>query len=622
MIIYKGKVSEFHNDVELGVIADKLEELFIKYNIGKESRGEYRAWNNSLEVVSSTLKTSSVNDDLNVAIEYQIPLTSKRVDFLISGLNDDEIETVVAIELKQWDSVEVTNLENCVKTYVDGRNTVLVHPSQQILSYCQIISNFNVSVQEDNIQMVPCAFLHNYPTKNRDVLEDERYSYVVSKAPLFYKNDRLELGEFIKKNVKKPAKRDLFEVIDNGKLKPSKALQDSILGLLDGKEEFVMVDEQQVAYATITKLVRDRIKNGGKYTIIVRGGPGTGKSVIAIQTMAKLLSEGYAVSYMTKNAAPREVFGIKLTEGNKSLKYIKGILKSPISLERNIRENIYPCLLVDESHRLCKHYGHNQIEDIIRASQINVFFIDEDQQVTVKDIGTVGAIKEFAKKYHSKVIDDPALTLKSQFRCNGSDGYLQFLDNLLEIRETPNTSLDGLDYDIRVFDSPTKMREVLKKINDINNKARIVAGYCYEWVSENVSTAYDIWLEDGFKAQWNLRNGQPFAVADTSFDQVGCIHTCQGLEFDYVGVIIGQDLRYENCRVITDQTKIAETDKTSGIKTCKNKALADRLIRNTYKTLLSRGQKGCFIYCEDKQLANYIRSLIKKVDEEKWKQSN
>lgn len=617
MIIYDDVIANFHKDVFAGVIAKKLEDLFIEHKIGKESRGEYRSWNNSLEVVSSTLKNASVNENLRVAIEYQIPLTSKRVDFLISGLTEDDREVVMAIELKQWSWAEKTSLENCVKTEVGGREDVLPHPSQQVLSYCQMIYNFNVSVQEDNIELVPCAFLHNYPNSEKYILEDKAYEYVISKAPVFYKSDREALGTFIKKTIKKPAERNLFEVIDGGKLKPSKALQDSILNLLDGKDEFVMVDEQQVAYATITKLVKDNLKTGGKYTIIVRGGPGTGKSVIAIQTMAKLISEGYAASYMTKNAAPREVFGIKLVEGHKDQNYIKGILKSPITLERTTKKNIYPCLLVDESHRLCKRYGHNQIEDIIRASQINVFFIDEDQRVTTKDLGTVDAIKYFAKMYGSKVIDHPSLTLKSQFRCNGSDGYMQFLDNLLEIRETPMTSLEGLDYDIRVFDSPSKMRDELEKLNKINNKSRMVAGYCYEWVSEHLAPAYDIYLEDGFKAQWNLRGGKPFAISDTSFEQVGCIHTCQGLEFDYVGVIVGKDLRFKDGKVITDQTRIAESDKSSGIRTCKDVKLADSLIRNTYKTLMSRGQKGCFIYCEDKELSNHIRECIKEFNKEK-----
>ena len=300
MIIYKNKVRNFNEDVFKGAIANKLEELFIKYNIGQESRGEYRSWNNSLEVMSNMLINSGINLDLEVAIEYQIPLTSKRVDFLISGLDSNNNETVVAIELKQWDVVEKTTLENCVKTYVNGRNGVHPHPSQQILSYCQLISNFNLSVQEDNIHMIPCAFLHNYPNEKSYILEDECYKEVVDKAPLFYKNNKADLGYFIKNHILKPADRDLFEVIDNGKLKPSKALQDSILGLLDGKEEFTMIDEQQVAYATITKLVKDNIRTDKKYTIIVQGGPGTGKSVIAVQVMAKLLSEGYAACYMTK----------------------------------------------------------------------------------------------------------------------------------------------------------------------------------------------------------------------------------------------------------------------------------------------------------------------------------
>ncbi len=155
----------------------------------------------------------------------------------------------------------------------------------------------------------------------------------------------------------------------------------------------------------------------------------------------------------------------------------------------------------------------------------------------------------------------------------------------------------------------TKLKNKLKIINDKTNKARIVAGYCYEWVSEKNPCLYDIYLP-GFRAQWNFRNGQPFAISDTSFEQVGCIHTCQGLEFDYVGVIIGKDLRFHNGKVITDKTQIARSDKSSGIRTCKDLHLADRLIRNTYKTLLSRGQKGCYIYCEDSELAQYIKEAI------------
>lgn len=611
MIIYTNKIQNFSNDVFNGVIANKLEELFVKYNIGRESRSEYNSWVSSLEVMSSVLDHTNIDKNIQVAIEYQIPLTSRRVDFLIAGLDNDDKEKIVAIELKQWSKVEKTNLEGCVKVFGVTENAVRPHPSQQIQSYCQLISNFNKSVQEDGISLIPCAFLHNYPNSERAILEDAIYETVVNAAPLFYKNDRESLGTFISSKISKPSKRDLFEVIDNGKLKPSKALQDAILSMVQGNEEFVMIDEQQVAYATITKLVKDKLKTGKKYTVIVKGGPGTGKSVIAVQTLAKLNSEGYACAYMTKNGAPREVFKIKLTEGHLSQKYIGGLLRSPQGLENCRVINKFPCILVDEAHRLTTHYGHNQIDDVIRCSQINVFFIDEDQKVTTKDIGTIDSIKEIAYKYGSTVVCNKDLELKSQFRCNGSDGYMAFLDNVLNIRETANTSLEGLNYDFKVFDSPVEMRNELAKLNKINNKTRIVAGYCYEWVSESNPILQDIILDDGFFAQWNLRNGQPFAISDTSFEQIGCIHTCQGLEFDYVGVIIGNDMTFENGRLVTHQDKIAKSDRSSGIRGCKNPELADRLIKNTYKTLMSRGQKGCYIFCEDANLRDYFKKSIK-----------
>jgi DUF2075 family protein len=185
------------------------------------------------------------------------------------------------------------------------------------------------------------------------------------------------------------------------------------------------------------------------------------------------------------------------------------------------------------------------------------------------------------------------------------------LDNLLGIRETANKTID-LEYDFKVFDNPNEMRESLRIKNSINNKSRILAGYCYNWVSRKNRNGeiFDIVLENDFKAKWNFEN-TIWAIDEKSFDQIGCIHTSQGLEFDYVGVIIGKDLVYHNNEVKTDYTKRAKTDASlKGIKSSKNYKLADEIIRNTYRTLLSRGQKGCYIYCEDKALSNYIKSII------------
>jgi DUF2075 family protein len=242
-----------------------------------------------------------------------------------------------------------------------------------------------------------------------------------------------------------------------------------------------------------------------------------------------------------------------------------------------------------------------------------VFFIDENQRVTTKDIGTIDEIKKHARRFGSKIHHGVDFLLTSQFRCNGSEGYIAFLDDLLGIRRTANYDYFDLDYDIRVYDDPVKMREDLRELNKINNKARMIAGYCYEWVTQRNpdNDLYDIELGDNFKAKWNFRNTNTWAIDETSFDQVGCIHTSQGLEFDYIGVIIGNDLRYENGKVITDYTKRAKSDRSlDGIQKYGRYKEADEIIRNTYKTLLTRGQKGCYIYCEDRALNKYLKERI------------
>lgn len=189
---------------------------------------------------------------------------------------------------------------------------------------------------------------------------------------------------------------------------------------------------------------------------------------------------------------------------------------------------------------------------------------------------------------------------------------IAFLDNLLGIRQPANTTFD-MDYDIKVFDNPNEMREAVRVKNNINNKSRLLARYCYEQITQKnpFGNEYDIVLEDNFKAKWNFGNTSTWAIDETSFDQIGCIHTSQGLEFDYVGVIIGKDLRFDCNKVVTDYTQRAKSDKSlKGIKATKNYNLADEIIRNTYRTLLSRGQKGCYIYCEDKELADYIKRML------------
>lgn len=622
MLIYTGTKRQFDTDVINYTIAQQIEKAFKEKGLSHDNESEFMAWQNSLSYMQNVLSDDAFDDDISVAIEYQIPQTSKRVDFIVAGADADQSDNVVIIELKQWEEAERTSRHGVVTAFTGGSLKAVAHPSYQAYSYAKTIENFNATVQDEHIGIFPCAYLHNYRESKRDEIDNQLYADIIKEAPLYIKNEEEKLRDFIKRYVTIPSKKDILYEIDNGKIRPSKALQDAIGSMLRGNEEFVMIDEQKVVYETVKRLVINAVKQNKKYTVIVEGGPGTGKSVVAIQLLANLVSTyGFNAQYVTKNAAPRNVYFEELKKDKYKLAYVKNLFKSSGSYI-NSKPNEFACLLVDEAHRLNEksgifaNLGENQIKEIINASRVSVFFIDEDQVVTTKDIGSIAEIEKWAKKCGGEIYRDETTVLSSQFRCNGSDGYISFINDLIGIRHTANfDGFDG-DYDIKVFDNPCEMREALREKNRIKNKARMIAGYCYEWISKSDSTKFDIILPNDFKAQWNFSSTSTWAIDEDSFDQVGCIHTSQGLEFDYVGVIIGKDLKYRDGKVLTDPSERARTDQSLRGLNQKEKddpTLGDRIIRNTYKTLLTRGQKGCYIYCEDEALQKYFKNKIERI---------
>ena len=620
MIVYSGNKQEFCLDVVYNLIADKIIEKLRSANINGGAEAEYRAFQNSLNFMKNVIDIPEIPDDVEIAIEYQIPRTSKRVDFMICGADYHNRDNVIVVELKQWDKVEKIDDEmlHSVKAYTGGAVRMVNHPSYQAYSYSVFIKNSSEMVQDKQIQIIPCAYLHNYLPQYVDQLNDNIFKTWYDEAPFFIKNQVVDIRDFIKKYInKKSSDGELLYKIDNGRIKPSKALQDCLVSLMKGRKEFMLLDEQATAYDICVKTMSQCLKDMKKRTIIIQGGPGTGKSVLAVNLLKQFITQGMNASYLTKNSAPREAYLKLLSKSDlKKEINIKALFRSPFGLS-NSQPNFYDCLIVDEAHRLVKQmygdfYGENQVKECINASLLTIFLIDEDQRITTKDIGSIDEIEKWAKLLQSRVIINEDTKLTSQFRCNGSDQYIQFLNNLLQIGEFVDLDLSDLNFDIKLFDNPNEMREILREQNQINNKARMVAGYCYDWDVKNNRGEYDIYLEDNFKAKWNLENDKIWAINPSSFEEVGCIHTAQGLEFDYVGVLVGQDLRYDeiNNRIIIDKTKISKDDKTSGIKSS-NDILASQLIKNTYKTLLTRGQKGCYIYCEDKPLLRRISEMLK-----------
>ena len=624
MLVYEGIKSKFIDDVDLGIIADKIRSKYIEVLKRRPSAPEFNSWKNSMQYMRGVLSDNEIPTNTGIAIEYNIPPTGCRIDFMMSGYNQSK-SNVVIVELKQWDKcTEVGKMDGIYKvnTYTGGGLRDVNHPSYQAMTYANLIKDYNESVQIKGINIVPCAYLHNYYFENDDTLLSKDYKEYVDKAPLFGHNDVVNLRDFIKKYIESGDDGSILYEIDHGRIRPSKMLQDSLAKMLKGNKEFYMIDNQKVIYEYALRNAIDTISTNDKNVMIVRGGPGTGKSVLAINLLVELNNRNMTCFYVTKNSAPRHVYSSKL-RGEYTQTYINHLFQGSgnfINEERNKLD----CLVVDEAHRLnaksgmFQNKGENQIKEIINAAKFSVFFIDEDQKVTLKDIGSEELIKKYATQLGAGIT---TYELDSQFRCNGSDGYIAWLNRVLDIKDTANFDIDGFDYDFKVLDNPNDVRKLIEEKNAIDNKSRMVAGYCWNWISEgkNDSNIHDIVMpEYNFGMSWNLGNSQTWAIDPTSVNEIGCIHTCQGLEFDYIGVIIGDDLRYEDGHIVTDYTKRAKTDSSlKGIKEiAKNEGqetankVADSIIKNTYRTLMTRGMKGCYVYCTDKKLAEYLKNNI------------
>lgn len=620
MLVYDNLKSAFLEDVENDTIAQKIYDSVLSKMGRHTPHAEFMSWNNSMQFMYKVLTDRNIPDDCGIAIEYNLPQTAKRIDFIISGYDQAGCGHANIIELKQWQALDpVFESDGLVRTVTGGAMRTVSHPSYQAWSYAQVLYDYNEGLQTGNIRLHPCAYLHNYARKGSDdPLFNKHYSNYLAEAPAFIAGDVPKLRSFIKEHITEGDEKRVIEDIDTGKIRPSKSLQDSLMKMLKGNREFTLLDDQKVTYEWALHLASRCQEDGKKRVFIVKGGPGTGKSVVAINLLCELTNRGQVVQYVSKNSAPRNVYEAKLREGFPK-RYISELFTSSGSFYK-LSCNAVNTLIVDEAHRLnaksgiFQNLGENQIKEIINAAQCSVFFIDEHQRVTTSDIGSVAEIRKHAEEAGAEVFEDQLL---SQFRCNGSDGYLSWIDNTLEIRETANYTLEGIDYDFQVVDTPAEMQQLVEAHNG-DNKARILAGYCWNWpkATRNDTSYHDIQIGD-WGISWNLGGTQTFAIDAESVHEAGCIHTTQGLEFDYVGVIVGEDLRYEHEHVITDYTKRASTDQSlKGIKSRVKKepeaaiAEADEIIRNTYRTLLTRGMKGCYVYCVDDALRQHLRDSM------------
>jgi DUF2075 family protein len=587
------------------------------HNVGDS---EYASWRNSLgNAMYHAMNTADIPGDAGVAIEYRVNGRAFRIDFMLSGKNSAGKESLVIIELKQWTDIQFSDLSEHVRTFLGGGLRDTPHPSYQAWSYLSHLKMYNEYIYDTEVAVNACAYLHN--CEDSTVVNSSRYEEKLKEVPVYIKGQSDQLRSMVKANISVGTGTELLERIDAAVIRPSQQLADSVGAMLKGQKEFVLLDEQKTVLEKIVSASNESL-TGQKRVLIINGGPGTGKSVISINALARLTSQRLNVKYVTPNAAPRAVFEAKLKKifGKADIRNLFSGSGSFTETEKSS----FDTLIVDEAHRLkmksgmFKNLGENQVKEIIKTAKTSVFFIDEAQKVTWSDVGEISMIEEQAKLAGAIV---ERLELTSQFRCSGSDDYMAWLDETLGVGPGSTHYFSPEKFDFQIFDSPLEMHNKIKEKNKVNNKSRVVAGYCWDWISQKRPDLKDITIDPfGYKATWNLTSdGSEWIISPKSVEEVGCIHTCQGLEVDYVGVIVGRDLIAIDGILKTDPSARAKTD--ASLKGYKKELKedpisaelkADELIRNTYRTLMSRGMKGCYVYFVDEATSDYFKSKLPK----------
>lgn len=615
MIVYKNTARGFKEDVDHNRIQDEVLDGIIKAFHGKRiGRSEQESWRNSLGYMERIVRRSNVSDDCGIFLEYTIPATYKRIDFIIAGQNDRGDQNFIIVELKQWQEAESTEKDGIVKTVLGGGIKETTHPSYQANAYRLFLKDFNENVEVGGIDAYSCAYLHNYEEKIPEPLKASVYQNILEETPLYLKDDSEKLERFFQEHVGKGKGMEILYKIENGRIRPSKKLIDHVSSMFDGNKEYVLLDEQKVAYELAFNVAT---KADNKSVVIISGGPGTGKSVISVNLLGGLLKENLNTIFVAPNASFRSVLMAQLARDH-SKQRISHLFKGSAGFVET-SPDLYDVIVVDEAHRLkdgtaYQYHGENQIRDIIRAGKKVIFFVDEYQMIRPEDIGSLEEVRRVAKEMGAEVHETE---LSAQFRCAGAEGYVNWLDDVLHIRETAN--YDGWDkksFDFQIFDDPNNLYQAIKEKNNEGCKARLLAGYAWKWTAENEgnrdASVCDVEVpEYDFRLPWNSRKvGTMWAIDPSGIDQVGCIHTSQGLEFDYIGVIIGDDLKYDPDKdeYFVEWDSYKDVKGKQGLKNDSKKLT--KLVRSIYKVLMTRGMKGCYVFFTNKETEQYFRKRL------------
>ena len=621
MRLYSGMSQDFIHDTTRNQIADLLRQAFFAYYRYNPSPAEVNSWRNSLRAMKDVLEIASLRDH-GILLEYQLPLSSKRIDCIVCGRDQGETDQAVIVELKQWERCEAAEPDKIVRSWVGGRLRDVLHPCVQAGQYRQYLQDTHSAFHEGSmpVRLSACCYLHNYLPAATDPILARKFEEALRATPLFDADGAELLGTYLSDRLANGNGRPVLQRVEESRFRPSRKLMTHVAETINSRSPWVLLDEQLVVFERIRSTVRSALFGRRKQVVIVRGGPGTGKSVLAINLMAELLREGHNTHYATGSKAFTEtLWDIIGTRSRATFKYFNSYSRAEF--------NEVDVLICDESHRIRETSNSRflrrelrsstaQVREILDAAKVAVFFIDDRQVVRPNEIGSTTYLQKHAAALDAEVSE---YELEVQFRCAGSDGFVNWIDNTLGIRRTANIIWDGADgFDFRLVDSPRELEAAIRQRADEGFTARVAAGFCWKWSKPRPdgTLVEDVVIGDYRRpwdakpGNWRLAPGIPtaalWATDPNGINQIGCVYNIQGFELDYVGVIWGKDLRYDFDRNgwIGDKKQSAD----SVVKRSKEQFID--LVKNTYRVLLSRGIKGCYVHFMDKDTERFVRSRM------------
>ncbi len=619
MQLYSGSTTRFLADAERGELAAKLEERFFDEYRFHPSDSEVRAWSNSLTGMAAVVDSAGLHDH-GVLIEYQLPLTSRRLDCMLTGSATGRGAAVI-VELKQWDYALPSWVDECVMTTVGMRERDVLHPSAQAEGYRRYLLDTNTAFASGDIRLASCAYLHHMQRTAASEIFAPKHVGVMTTTPTFVADQERELTAFVTDRLGEGRGMAVLEQVIRGRYRPNKPLLEHTAKVIREEPAWILLDEQHVAFNAVLTKVRERHAGAGKSAVLITGGPGTGKSVVAVNLIAALAADGIPALHATGSRAFTE--NLRRAVGNRAsalFKYFNSFNEAePEELD---------VLVLDEAHRI-REFSWNwrtpkrlrtertQLEELLSAAKVAVFFIDDMQVVRPGEVGSAEMIRRTAGERDMDVVE---FHLDAQFRCNGSEAFVAWVENTLGIRRTANVIWDTRDeFEFVIVDSPEEL-DAWVRARSKRGTARLSAGFCWPWSNPlpDGTLVNDVKIGN-WSMPWNAKPDAPrrapgvptasyWATDPAGLGQVGCIYTAQGFEYDYAGVIVGKDLSYRPDVGWAGQKSCSEDSIVK--RNAKTDADFTTLVKNAYRVLLTRGLKGCAVYFDDAGTRDFVRSRI------------